>query len=240
MKRVGVLGNYFLPERAGAPSVFGAYYLNKDYVDSFKNLPVLPLTIPYLESAKKREAFLDQIDGLVLTGGFDIPSRFFGEEEAKGAKFIYDEARADFELDLLQEVQKRNLNIFAICLGIQMFNVHRGGTLIQDIPSQVPGCLDHSHSNKDARTLAHGVSVIKGTRRHEIIGKESIQVNSSHHQALGMLGEGLRVSAVAEDGIIEAIECESGKFFGVQWHPESLQYEHEDHARLFEAFAASL
>jgi len=240
MKTIGVLGNYFLPEREGSPSVFGAYYLNKDYADSLQRLPVLPIMVPYLESSAKMGAFLDLIDGLILTGGFDIPSSYFQEKELEGVSFTYDSPRADFELALLEHAEKRKMKIFAICLGVQMFNVHRGGTLMQDIPVQHPTELNHSHSSKDTRELAHEVSVKKGSRLHQILGKESLMVNSSHHQAIGKLGRNLVVNARSKDGIIEGLECESGDFLGVQWHPESLQYEHGDHARLFEAFVDSL
>lgn len=231
---------FFLPEREGSPSVFGAYYLNKDYADALSAYSVLPIMVPYLNCGAKMEAFLDLIDGLLLTGGFDIPSGFYQEEELKGAVFTYDSPRAEFELDLLTRVERRSLKIFAICLGVQMFNVHRGGTLVQDISLQYPGSLNHSHSNKDTRKLAHEVKIERDSQLFKILGKDSVMVNSSHHQAIAKLGQGLRVNARSSDGIIEGIECASGSFLGVQWHPESLHYEHGDHASLFKAFVESL
>ena len=240
MKTLGVLGNFFLPEREGSPSVFGAYYLNKDYADAVSAYPVLPVMVPYLVCGQKIEAFLELIDGLLLTGGFDIPSRFYQEDELQGATFTYDSSRAEFELDLLKRAERRCIKIFAICLGVQMFNVHRGGTLVQDISIQYPEGLNHSYSNKDTRRLAHEVRIERNSRLYQILGKETLTVNSSHHQAIATLGEGLRVNARSSDGIIEGVECTSGRFLGVQWHPESLHYQHEDHAKLFRSFIEGL
>jgi len=240
MKIVGLLGNYFRPKRLGAPSPFGAYYLNKDYADSFADLGVLPISVPYLRNRAQIESFLDQISGLVMTGGFDIPSSFFNEEELSGVKFTYDPERTEFELQLLEHCSQRKLPIFGICMGLQMFNIFRGGTLIQDIPSQVKSSLDHSRSSADPKVLAHEVKIQEGSRLHQIIGARDIEVNSSHHQAIGRPGEGLKVTARSSDGVIEALECESGLFLGVQWHPESLQYNDSKQANLFEDFVKRL
>ena len=97
MKVVGVLGNYFRPDRSGSPSPFGAYYLNKDYVDSFTGLDVLIIHIPYLTSLAAMNQFLDMVDGILLTGGFDIPSDLFGEAEISDVDFTYDRDRSVFE-----------------------------------------------------------------------------------------------------------------------------------------------
>jgi putative glutamine amidotransferase len=240
MKIIGLLGNYFRPERLGAPSPFGAYYLNKDYVDSFTGSAVLPVTVPYLSQPRQIELFLDLISGLVLTGGFDIPSCYFQEKELPKVNFTYDLERAEFELKLLKHCSERSLPVFGICMGLQMFNIFRGGTLIQDIPSQTDGTIDHSLSSSDPKIRAHWVEIQKDSRLHQIMGTNRVEVNSSHHQAIDKLGEGLEVCARSEDGVIEAIECKSGLFLGVQWHPESLQYHDSQQANLFKDFVAGL
>ena len=240
MKIVGVLGNYFQPKRLGAPSPFGAYYLNKDYVDSFTKMNVLPVQVPYLVDCEQMLHFVDLIDGLMLTGGFDIPSEFYGEAEIEGVDFIYDRERTSFELQFLPLVENSAKPIFAICLGLQMFNVHRGGTLIQDVYRQLGTLVDHSKSSKDPTVLAHSVTITEGSRLQRIVGDNRLIVNSSHHQAIGRLGRDLVATAFSEDGVIEAVECAKTGFLGVQWHPESLQYQCPRHAGLFEAFVEML
>ena len=236
MLKIGILGNFFRPDRLGAPSPFGAYYVNKDYVDSFQGLGVCPIIAPYLGSSEEMEAYLDCIDGLLLTGGFDIPSCHFNEEEISGVDFTYDGARAEFELEFLKLVDQRRMEIFAICLGLQMYNVHRGGTLIQDVYQQLGTEIDHNASSKDTRVVSHTVTIEKGSRLRKILGKDLVGVNSSHHQSVGKLGQGLHVTARSEDGIIEAMEDDTGRFLGVQWHPESLSGVLEDQALLFADF----
>ena len=240
MKVIGVLGNYFRPERLGAPSPFGAYYLNKDYVDSFRKMNVLLIQIPYLNNQEKMLYFIDLLDGLMLTGGFDIPPDFYNEAEVEGVEFTYDRERTLFELEFLPLVEKSTKPIFAICLGLQMFNIYRGGSLIQDVYQQLGTTINHSASSKDSTILAHQVNISRGSRLWQIIGDDKLMVNSSHHQAIGRLGRDLVVSASSEDGVIEAAECSKTNFFGVQWHPESLQYECPKHAGLFEAFVEML
>lgn len=238
MLKIGVLGNFFRPEREGAPSPFGAYYTNKDYIDSLESLDILPLCFPYTLNSRRIRSFLEMLDGLLLTGGFDIPSSFFQEKEIQGPNYTYDSQRVEFELLLLSEVEKLQLPVFAICLGLQVYNVHRGGTLIQDIPTQVPDSkINHSASSKDSRVLSHPVEVKRGTYLYSVLGKQKLEVNSSHHQAVGQVGQGLLINAVSEDGVIEGLESEDGRFVGVQWHPESLQYEMSEHSLLFEDFA---
>lgn len=240
MKTIGVLGNYFQPERLGSPSPFGAYYLNKDYVDSFNRMDVLVLHIPYLESLSAMNRFLDLVDGILLTGGFDIPSAFYGQKEIPNVQFTYDRERSVFELQFLPLIEERELPVFGICLGMQMFNVYRGGNLIQDVYSQLGTSINHNASTKDTRNLAHEIELIEGSRLRQYMGCSKASVNSSHHQSVAELGSGLIVSAVAADGVIEGIECLQTNFFGVQWHPESLQHKYAEHARLFDAFVEML
>ena len=240
MKVLGVLGNYFRPDREGAPSPFGAYYLNKDYVDSFSEMNVLPIQIPYLRNRNRMLHFINLLDGLLLTGGFDIPPEFYNEIEITGVEFTYDRERTIFELEFLPLVEESGKPIFAICLGLQMFNVYRGGSLIQDVYQQLGTSINHSASAKDPKLMAHPVKILKGSRLKAIVESDELMVNSSHHQAIGRLGEDLVGTAFSEDGVIEAVECTKTPFLGVQWHPESLQYECSKQARLFEAFVEML
>jgi putative glutamine amidotransferase len=253
MKKIGVLGNFFLPERTGAPSPFGAYYVNRDYHDSFLLQGALPVSVPYLDFAAFSSApesrcdctdycsaFLELVDGLVLTGGFDVPSGFFGQEELAGASFTYDERRVRFELELLKVAESLRLPVLGICLGLQVYNVFRGGTLVQDIEIQRPEALDHRLSCEDSRVLAHQVSLRPDSILSDWCQVSQLAVNSSHHQAVDKPGEGLLINAESADGLIEGLESKDGLFVGVQWHPESLQYSMDSHRRIFSAFVDGL
>lgn len=239
MKRVGVLGNFFFPHRAGSPSPFGAYYINRSYSDAFVKQFVLPVSIPCLDSTLSEEyyhSFLESIDGLVLTGGFDIPASFYGQQELPDTNFTYDEFRTRFELKLLELAENYAFPILGICLGLQLYNVFRGGSLLQDIKTQRPNTLEHTFSNSDIRLLAHQVNLQKGTCLAGWYQEPDLMVNSSHHQAVDKLGAGLVINALSPDGIIEGLESTDGRFVGVQWHPEALHYQHLEHQRLFAAF----
>ena len=147
----------------------------------------------------------------------------------------------DFTLPLPKELPPGDYS-FAICRGIQVLNVARGGTLVQDIPSEVPGALEHKLTvpPNEPFTLAHEVWVEDGSVLAQLIGEagssESPQVNSRHHQAVKKLGEGLVAVATAPDGVIEAVEDPTRRFcVGVQWHPENF-YRTGEFRALFEGF----
>jgi putative glutamine amidotransferase len=171
---------------------------------------------------------LDGIDGLLLTGGSDVaPSRY--GEEAHPTVVDVDPLRDEFEAALIAGARGRNLPILAICRGIQILNVARGGSLIQDIASQVPGALEHRFKapQHEPFFLAHELWIEKDTlldrlMREGLSDADSCEVNSRHHQAVKQLAPGFQVSATAPDGVIEAIEDGSSRFcLGIQWHPEN-------------------
>jgi putative glutamine amidotransferase len=173
-------------------------------------------------------AALEGLDGLLLTGGGDVAAAKYGElphpsvEEAEPG-------RDEFELALVSLARTRRLPILAICRGAQVLNVAYGGTLVQDIPSQVPGALPHKLEvpPHQAFELAHEIWLDKDTllsrlMRERLSDTDACEVNSRHHQAVRQLGPGLIVSATAPDGVIEAIEDPAAGFcLGVQWHPEN-------------------
>ena len=112
--------------------------------------------------------------------------------------------------------------------------------MIQDVYQQLGTSINHSASAKDPKLMAHQVKILKGSRLEAIVESDELMVNSSHHQAIDRLGKDLVSTAFSEDGVIEAVECTKTPFLGVQWHPESLQYECGKQARLFEAFVEML
>ena len=185
---------------------------------------------------------LRDIDGLLLTGGDDVaPSRY---GEAPHPSIIEAEAgRDEFEIGLVRAARERHLPIFAICRGIQVLNVAFGGTLVQDIPSQVPGALTHTLKvpPNEPYTLAHEVWLEKGSLLSNLMGErlsdgDACEVNSRHHQAVKTIASGFKVSATAPDGVVEAIEDPGQEFcLGVQWHPENF-WRTGEFRPLFEGF----
>ena len=182
------------------------------------------------------------VDGLMLTGGDDVAAARYGEKPHP--TLVEAEAgRDEFELALIKNARAHNLPILAICRGIQVLNVACGGTLVQDIPSEVSGALPHSldppaHQPYD---LAHEIwidedSLLWTLMRERLSDIDACEVNSRHHQAVKRVADGFKVSATAPDGIIEAIEDPAAAFcMGVQWHPENF-FRTGEFRPLFEGF----
>ena len=214
--------------------------LNQRYVDALQRAGVIPVVVPPL-SAAAIEALIERVDGLVLTGGEDVDPSLYGQAPHPRAESP-NPARDRSELGLIHAAHARRLPTLAICRGAQILNVAFGGTLIQDIPSQVPGALSHACGPERAARV-HAVALESGTTLQRMLGGERITVNSLHHQAADRPGHGLRASARSSDGIIEALEWGSDDWWmvGVQWHPEELDQSPETWDRtLFGGFAAAV
>jgi putative glutamine amidotransferase len=195
-----------------------------------------------VDASMRPEDALEGADGLLLTGGDDVaPSQY--HEEAHGTVAAAEPGRDEFEIAATLAARAKALPIFAICRGVQVLNVACGGTLVQDIPSQVPGALPHSLTvpPNQPYSLAHDVWVDKDTLLAKLLGerlgdREACAVNSRHHQAVKDVAKGFRASATAPDGIIEAIEDPAAPFcLGVQWHPENF-WRTGEFRSLFEGF----
>jgi putative glutamine amidotransferase len=171
------------------------------------------------------DAVVARCGGLILLGGGDVDPALYGEA-AHPTTEIVPKPRDEYEIALVRSALSHDLPVFAICRGVQLLNVALGGSLLQDIPSQVEQHLDH-HPSGGVAQVAHFVDVTPGTRIAELLGDEVdangfCAVNSRHHQAINALGDGLKVTARAVDGVIEAVERPASRFcVGVQWHPES-------------------
>jgi len=180
-------------------------------------------------------------NGLLLAGGGDVNPEIYGA--APHATFDAAEPGRDaYEIELIQRALATDVPVLAICRGIQVLNVARGGTLVQDIPAEVPGAVEHRLTvpPNEPFTLAHEVWVDDGSLLSKLMGDtegaDSPQVNSRHHQAVKSLGEGLVAVATAPDGVIEAVEDPTRRFcVGVQWHPENF-YRTGEFRGLFEGF----
>jgi putative glutamine amidotransferase len=182
---------------------------------------------------------LDNLDGVVLSGGGDIDPALYGEKPHETFSPA-EPGRDQFELALTRAAIERRSPVLAICRGVQVLNVAGGGTLVQDIPSGMPGGLDHQ-VRTTATTIAHEVWVTAGTRLAQLMADrlegDVLLVNSRHHQAPKKLAPGFLVSATAPDGVIEAIERPDLPFcVGVQWHPENF-YRTGEFRALFEGLA---
>jgi putative glutamine amidotransferase len=185
---------------------------------------------------------LDGLDGLMLTGGDDVAPGRYGEQ-SHAAVVAVEPERDEFEIALVKEARARDLPILAICRGIQVMNVAFGGTLIQDIPSQVGTDVEHQLAvpPHPSSAFAHEIWFEKDSLLGRLLGErlgdlDSCEVNSRHHQAVKLVAPGFKVSATAPDGVIEAIEDPAARFcLGVQWHPENF-FRTGEFRPLFEGF----
>jgi putative glutamine amidotransferase len=205
------------------------------YIDALRKAGVLPLLLP--PQAEDIDDLIETIDGIVLAGGDDIDPELYGETCHPSVNPM-DARRQASDLALAKRARAAGVPTLGICLGMQTMAVAAGGKLIQDIPSSFEDALTHTTSESGSR-VRHQVRVEAGTRLAAILGASTLDVNSSHHQAVRTPGAGMRVSAHAVDGIIEGIEDPAHAFYvGVQWHPEDMEHEESAEA-LFRAFAAA-
>jgi putative glutamine amidotransferase len=208
-----------------------------DYVESVKRAGGHPVL---LRNSDDADAVIGGLDGLLLTGGLDVDPALYGEPAHATTHTAADRDR--FEVPLSKAAMERDLPVFAICRGIQVLNVAAGGSLIQDIPSEVITDLNHS-IDVPKNHHAHPVQVTPGTRLAAALGPaadlDACPVNSRHHQSVARVAPGFVVSAVSPDGIVEAIERPDRTFcVGVQWHPENFLQSGE-FAGLFREFVAA-
>lgn len=198
-----------------------------DYLHAISKAQGLPsiiasgFTTPRDEAEQLAGEILDNCDGLLLSGGTDVDPKIFGEVPHTALGRI-DSPRDPFEITLAREAVRRDMPVLGICRGLQVLNVALGGTLIQDIPSDVEGALVHD-TGDDRLVIGHEVVVESGSRLSQLLATPRVGVNSFHHQAAKRLGEGLTVSATSpDDGLVEGIEMRDRKFVvAVQWHPEN-------------------
>jgi putative glutamine amidotransferase len=186
----------------------------------------LPLLLPYGGDLSLIAQYVDELDGIVFTGGNDLDPAAYGEDWHPKADRV-DPGRQAFELALLAEVEKRRRPALGVCMGLQLMNVYRGGSLHQFLPD-VPRESALEHRKTGEQTLRHPVKLDVQSRLGGAIGKGEISVNTHHKQAVHRLGRGLKVIATAPDGVIEGFEDPTLPLFAaVQWHPERLTDEPE-------------
>jgi putative glutamine amidotransferase len=214
--------------------------VNEAYTDALANAGLVPLVLAPLDPAKAIAALADSF-GLVLTGGEDMDPAAYGETPHAAAGEPH-AARDACEIALAKAARDRRIPTLAICRGLQVMNVALGGSLIQDVPSERPSKIVHDPEGRRAERV-HGVTIDADSRLARIVGATSISSNSSHHQAVDRLGDGLRVVARSDDAIVEGVESTDTAWWmvGVQWHPEELIATREDwDRRIFAAFAEAV
>lgn len=227
----------------------GTQTIYSSYVDAIYHAGAIPLVLPIpditLDDSYRAfaERMISGLDGLLLTGGDDVDAARYGEENFT-FNGCFTEERDLFEIELCRAADAQNKPILGICRGAQLLNVAMGGTLFQDITRQNLQKTLLIHAQKSpSYSAVHDAFIEPGSHIERMLAPSGgkIRVNSFHHQAVKDVAPGFIASAVASDGIIEAIEKKSadagGFVFGIQWHPERMWRRHEHARRLFAAFA---
>jgi putative glutamine amidotransferase len=206
-----------------------------DYIEAIRLTGGIPIVLPITEGKEIIEKQMQLVDGLLLSGGYDVSPLFYGEEPKKGLEAIRSD-RDFYELQLLQMARNTQKPILGICRGLQLLNVAFGGTLYQDIGLALPHALQHNQKGKPEEAL-HTIKLVAHTKLQKIMEGESMVTNTIHHQAIKDLAPGLIANAYTSDGLIEGIEGENDPFIlGVQWHPELMFGKHPHMLKLFSAF----
>jgi putative glutamine amidotransferase len=211
------------PAGAQARPVIAVAWPKPDYLESLVRAGAEPRVLTSARDALP--AALEGCDGLLLTGGDDVDPALYHARDRHPTVTI-DRARDDYEIGLTRAALDRGLPILAICRGVQVLNVAAGGTLVQDLPSEQPAALPHKPGGAPD-TVAHDVIVTPNTMLERLLGgaldaSRRVAVNSRHHQSVKDVAPGFHVTAVAPDGVVEAVEKPDARFcVGVQWHPEN-------------------
>ena len=213
-----------------------------DYVEGVAEAGGVPVVLPPVVRVREADALLGGIDGLLLSGGSDLDPSYYGEKAVAELGVTVPERDA-FEMSLLEHALRRGLPILGICRGMQILNVALGGTLFQDLPSQMDHLVLLGHRQETPKWQpTHEVEVEGGSKVGQIMGVDELKVNSYHHQAVKDLADGLVGVAHAPDGVVEAVEwgdLSQRWLVGVQWHAEAMRDAGPEHRNLFEAHVAA-
>lgn len=233
--RIGCSGNILINNENEIFAGAWRAYVNQDYVDALVQSHAVPVILPPVKDKELISEQLDGLDGLVLTGGYDIDPSLYGEPLREKCGFVLPFVD-HFYMNLIHEAVKKKIPILAICKGIQAVNTAFGGTLYQDLAAEREGSYKHTQSLPRYEGC-HTIHIESDSFMHEVYGN-SAYVNSFHHQAVKDVGNGLKVTARAEDGVVEALESTGDSFIAaVQFHPEMMAaFGRETGRKLFDAF----
>lgn len=227
---IGISGSHNVPERQ--------LFVRENYMESVLRAGGLPVLLPHTSDEQEAKALLEELDGLLLAGGGDVDPARYGEETLPECGEV-DAQRDAFELLITRLALERNIPIFGICRGIQLLAVAMGGTLWQDIGTQL-GVEPIRHQQEPPYdTSSHPVRFVQGGFFANVIGAEEVLTNSMHHQAIKAAGPNLIVEGYSDDGVIEAVRsAQSDSVFAVQYHPEYMSGAQTHAARLFECLVS--
>lgn len=231
--KIGLSGSIIVETDGPFPG-YRRSFVNEDYIQSVLRAGGLPVNLPIISSLELVPEMLEGLDGLILTGGHDVNPLCYGQEPHPLLSEILPERDA-FDAALLKYAEAMHIPVLGICRGLQMINVHYGGTLFQD-NSLMPHC-EIKHAQGHSPTVAtHTISTHPGSFVASILGAEAL-VNSFHHQSIDQVATGFQVTAQAKDGIIEAIERLEGHWcVAVQFHPEMMSRVSPPMQGIFDAF----
>jgi len=233
MKKIIGIGGSLMFDEGGMFPGYARSYVNNDYVAAVLAAGGIPLIIPVSTDKNVVDAQLDLVDGLILSGGYDVNPLVFGEEPHRLLGTTLDD-RDTFDTMLIKGALAAGKPILGICRGVQILNAVCGGTLYQDCSLAENSDVKHWQGNQPTHRT-HTIWIEKESVLHDIFGDKTT-VNSFHHMALKDIAPGFKVTARAQDGIVEAFEKEEGSFvLGVQFHPE-MMYRDEDMLKLFKIF----
>lgn len=210
-----------IPTAQAQPTQAGYVYqkVGAPYIHALEAAGAIPILLPVCQDDAAIERLLSLVDGILLQGGGDILPSLYGQEQRPEVDQPSEETDR-FELEICRRCIEMDKPLLAICRGIQVLNVALGGTLVQDIPTQLSTPILH-RQKQSRQTASHTIHVEPGTHLAEVLGETDLAVNSFHHQALDRLGANLKVSARSEDNLIEGVELPGKDFIvGVQFHPE--------------------
>lgn len=220
------------------------FYLGRDYSEALEAAGAIPIHLPLIPKSEYVAAVLEDLDGILLPGcDSDVDPARYGEDPHPKLGTVVPE-KDETDLLVLGEAERLNLSVLAICFGSQVLNVSRGGSLYQDIESQIGNCIKHGQGVPRDRN-SHGIRIEENSYLASITGRGSddgnVRVNSHHHQAIKTVGKDLAATAWASDGVVEFVEdTRKGRFvIGVQWHPELSWDTDPLSRRIFEEFVES-
>lgn len=230
---IGITCDYIISDK-GTSIGQERYFTSKEFVEAVLESGGVPVLIPIMNKEEDSLAVMDSLDGIILSGGFDVNPIYYGEEPTKYVGFTYT-PRDLFELFIVKAAIEKDMPILGISRGQQIMTVAFGGKLYQDISKNESSYINHIQ-NASIYDIGHYIDIKPDTKLYKIFGTDRLLVNSFHHQAAISAPANFVVSATSSDGIIEAIEHKTKPIMSVQWHPEIMVKKHPIMLRIFEEF----
>lgn len=215
-----------------------SYWMLPGYMEGIMQAGGVPIMLPFAEDMESIDVFMEICDGFLFTGGQDVSPEIYGQQK----RFDNVECchkRDALEYKILEKALQLDIPILGICRGIQFINAALGGTLYQDLPTEIKSDLEH-HQKPPYHIPVHDVKIEKKSPLYDLLECETFAVNSYHHQAVKELSPQLQSMATAADGVIESVYMPDQRFvWAFQWHPEFSFLTDENSRRIFEAFVKS-